>query len=207
MHYMNDSTYDLDDFIFTNKQGIYLFKSNTQLINGPGGSITGPCTLQQLFNSADPVDNDIFAQQILRHNRNTYTRTCYWVQTSSTMYQTEWGEWQQSNAADYYVSGSWRIFKFGPKFAMACMSTATNHTPTTTQHEFVTNLPYISGYYPETYSLQASWAGITASDLLYNSMTINNTTYYYIDSYISGAPTNTSRILIRNVVVFYRQAT
>ena len=42
---MNGSSYDLNDFIFNNEQGIYVFKTGTELINGPGELFIGPCIL------------------------------------------------------------------------------------------------------------------------------------------------------------------
>ena len=111
MHYMNASTYDLDNFIFNNEQGIYVFKTGTELINGPNSSITGPCTLQMLFNSADPVDRNIYAQQILYYSNSIFRRTCYWEQTSPGVHRTEWGDWHSSVDADWFNNH----FKFGTR--------------------------------------------------------------------------------------------
>lgn len=145
MHYMDASTYDLDDFIFTNKQGIYVFKTGTGLINGPEGSIIGPCTLQQLFNSADPVDDNIYVQQILYYAGKTYMRTCYWWQTSSTQYQTEWGEWRAPMESNRIIAAgsAWRI-AIGTKVLPV---TAINYAQIFTDDQLKEQLGGVSGTY------------------------------------------------------------
>jgi hypothetical protein len=144
---MNASSYDLGNFIFNNEQGIYVFKTGTKLNNGPGpnSSITGPCTLQMLFNSADPVDRNIYAQQILYYGGYTYIRTCYWEQTSPGVYRTEWGGWTAPMESNRIIAAgsAWRI-SIGTK---VIPTTAINYVKVFTDAQLKEALDGVSGTY------------------------------------------------------------
>jgi hypothetical protein len=146
---MNASSYNLNDFVLDNnniEQGIYVFKAHTQLINGPGDStITGPCTLQMLFNSAGPVDDNIYAQQILFYNGYTCIRTCYWEQTSSIGYKTEWGGWTAPMESNRIIAAgsAWHI-SIGTKVIPV---TATNYAQVFTDDQLKAELGGVTGTY------------------------------------------------------------
>ena len=168
MHYMNGSSYDLNDFIFDYEQGIYVFKTGTELINGPGVLMTSSCTLQYFFNSVDAVANNIFAQQILYYNNNIFKRICYWEETSPGTYRTEWGDWETYRQSDWRYIGEF-------------VASETKSYPSDAK-ELIAEVPWVNTDFTYSYSFHI----IAASNA-----SMNNEEYYRLGSYdkmVNGTP-------------------
>ena len=93
LHYMH---YETEEAVYLSSyldQGVYTFPTSTTIRDLPDGGGAGNTVVLEVYrNIKNPTSGDIFVNQILYYNNNTYNRKAVWNGSGATAV-AEWGNW------------------------------------------------------------------------------------------------------------------
>ena len=90
MHYETEEAVYLSSYL---DQGVYTFPTSTTIRDLPDGGGAGNTVVLEVYrNIKNPTSGDIFVNQILYYNNNTYNRKAVWNGSGATAV-AEWGNW------------------------------------------------------------------------------------------------------------------